>query len=101
MAGQQTQKIPMKTILTDTGVSEPVPSRGTAHIDDIVAGKDRTSPGSSNARSAIPNREAGEKVSELGGRRVGDIGVVRGQRVRITAIYKNGKFDYEFLASTR
>ncbi|MGC2182254.1 MAG: hypothetical protein WA637_03130, partial [Terriglobales bacterium] len=38
---------------------------------------------------------AGEKVNELGGRKVGDVGVVRGQRVKITAIYKNGKFDYE------
>lgn len=38
---------------------------------------------------------AAEKVNELGGRKVGDVGVVRGQRVKITNIYKNGKFDYE------
>jgi hypothetical protein len=69
---------------------QPSPPSGRAHIDDIV---DET--------GGAANRETGEKVNELRGRRVGDIGVVRGERVRITAIYKNGKFDYEFLTSTR
>ena len=54
------------------------PGHGTAHVDDIV-----------------------EEVNELAGRKVGDVGVVHGQRVRITAIYKNGNFDYELLSGTR
>jgi len=58
------------------------------HMDLANQGKARTG-------NTAPNPGAGEKVNELGGRKVGDVGVVRGQRVRITNIYKNGKFDYE------
>jgi hypothetical protein len=62
---------------------------GTAqHFDYASQGKARPS-------DSAPNPGANEKVNELGGRKVGDVGVVRGQRVRITNIYKNGKFDYE------
>jgi hypothetical protein len=62
---------------------------GTAqHFDYRSQGK--TPPG----KPATTQGEA-EKVNELGGHKVGDVGVVRGQRVRITNIYKNGKFDYE------
>lgn len=82
----------MKPISSHQSQESPQPSQssGRAHIDDIVDGT-----------SGAANRETGEKVNELSGRRVGDIGVVRGQRVRITAIYKNGKVDYEFLTGTR
>jgi hypothetical protein len=73
--------------------AKPVASAPTAggtaqHFD--YASQRKVRPG-----NTAPNPGAGEKVNELGGRKVGDIGVVRGQRVRITAIYKNGKFDYE------
>jgi hypothetical protein len=56
---------------------------------------DYASQGKAHADNTAPNPTAAEKVNELGGRKVGDVGVVRGQRVRITNIYKNGKFDYE------
>lgn len=79
----------------------PSSPKGTAHIDDIVEEERWPIPGGSRPNSAAPSRETDEKVAELGGHRVGDIGVIRGQRVRIMAIYKNGKFDYELLASTR
>ena len=58
--------------------AQPAPGHGTAHVDDIV-----------------------EEVNELAGRKVGDVGVVHGQKVRITAIYKNGNFDYELLGGAR
>jgi hypothetical protein len=62
---------------------------GTAqHFDYGSQGKVRPD-------NTASNPGAGEKVNELGGRKVGDVGVVRGQRVKITNIYKNGKFDYE------
>ncbi len=51
--------------------------------------------GNSKAQPSPGTQAGAEKVNELGGRKVGDVGVVRGQRVRITNIYKNGKFDYE------
>jgi len=79
----------------------PAPVPGRAHIDDIVEAERSSIPNGSKSSRDVPNREAGERVNDLGGRCVGDIGVVHGQRVRITAIYRNGKFDYEFLARTR
>jgi hypothetical protein len=56
---------------------------------------DYGSQGKARPNNAAQSPGASEKVNELGGRKVGDVGVVRGQRVRITNIYKNGKFDYE------
>ncbi len=56
---------------------------------------DYASQGKAHMDNSAPNPTAAEKVNELGGRKVGDVGVVRGQRVRITNIYKSGKFDYE------
>lgn len=63
---------------------------GTAQHSDTSQWK-----GGSKAQPSPAAQAGGEKVNELGGRKVGDVGVVRGQRVKITNIYKNGKFDYE------
>lgn len=60
---------------------KPPADSGYAHIDDIV--------------------NEGERVNSLGRHSVGEIGVVGGKRVRITAIYKNGKFEYVLLTNTR
>jgi hypothetical protein len=79
-AQQQAQDAYEQEIISLGGTAQhfDYASQGKAHIDNTA-----------------PNPTAAEKVNELGGRKVGDVGVVRGQRVRITNIYKNGKFDYQ------